>query len=68
MQIIRIPTRQHELDHTRSGIDPPHLADLDHQVGIDDLSLGWRITHILGVVRFRTDSLQNEGGTHTQRR
>ena len=35
------PTRQHELDHTdhtRSGIDLPCMADLDHQVGIYDMS------------------------------
>ena len=31
------PTRQHDLDHTRSGIDPSALKELDHQVEIDDL-------------------------------
>ena len=32
------PTRQHELDRTRSGIDLPCLADIDHEIGIDELS------------------------------
>ena len=32
------PTRQHELDHTRSGIgDLSALKDLAHLMGIDDL-------------------------------
>ena len=30
------PTRQHELDHTRSGIDLSALKDLDHKAEIDD--------------------------------
>ena len=36
MQMIRLPNRQHELDHKISGRhDLSALKDLDHEVGID---------------------------------
>ena len=38
------PTRQHEVDRTRSGIDLPCLADLDHDLGIDYLSQVWMLS------------------------
>ena len=39
------PTRQHDLDHTRWG-NRSALKDLDHQVGIDDLSEMFPRTHV----------------------
>ncbi|CAN0460669.1 unnamed protein product [Laminaria digitata] len=41
------PTRQHELDHTwyRSG-NRSALIDLDHEVGIDDLSDVWLVLFV----------------------
>ena len=41
VQIIRVPPGKHELVyHARSGTDLSALKDLDHEVGIDYLSVG----------------------------
>ena len=39
MQGYAAPTRQHELDHNRSGMYLSCLTDLDLELGIDDLSV-----------------------------
>ena len=40
MQIVRLPpdNTMNELDHSDQKIDRSALKDLDHEVGIDDLS------------------------------
>ena len=40
-------TRQHELDHTRLGIDLSAVEYVDREVGIDDLTEVWSVDRFL---------------------